>query len=136
MKANLKKRKSDKWGQGHFGAPRGDRKHNGIDYACLEGSEILSPVDGQVTKHGYPYADDLSFRYVQITNGERKHRIFYVDPILPIGRIIKEGDVIGTAQDLEQRYPEITPHIHYEIMIGDKYLDPENQSLEGESYVS
>ena len=126
MKANLIQRTSDKWGAGYFHAPRGDRKHNGIDYACLAGSKILSPCDGKVTKLGYPYADDLSFRYVQITNGNKNHRVFYIEPTVELGAKIKEGDVIGIAQDLEERYPDITPHIHYEIKSLDgKFENPE-----------
>jgi len=125
MKASLKKRISDKWGQGHFGAPRGSRTHHGIDFHVPHGTEILSPVAGLVTKIGYPYGDDLSFRYIQITSGDLDHRIFYVKPILMVGYHVKEGEVIGLSQDLEERYPEITPHIHYEIKIGGKYINPE-----------
>lgn len=122
----LEKRISDKFGEGHFGAPRGDHTHRGIDYCVPPESQILSPVAGEITKQGYPYGDDLSFRYVQITDKVGKqHRIFYCEPILPIGRTVKEGTVIGFSQDLTERYPGITPHIHYEVMVEEKYLDPE-----------
>jgi murein DD-endopeptidase MepM/ murein hydrolase activator NlpD len=122
----LKKRTSDKWGEGYFGAPRGDRTHNGIDYECPPECQILSPVDGKITKHGYPYGDDLTFRYVQITTKDGyDHRLFYVEPILPIGRIVKKDTVIGFAQDLNERYPDITPHIHYEVKHEGNYLNPE-----------
>ena len=122
----LGKRETDEWGSGYFGAPRGDHTHHGIDYVCDSQVQILSPVMGEITKLGYPYADDLSFRYVQITDkAGLKNRVFYVEPILPIGRTVKEGTVIGFSQDLTERYPGITPHIHYEAMDGKKYLNPE-----------
>ena len=122
----LRKRISDKWGSGHFGAPRGDRTHNGIDYICPKDSPVLSPCDGKVTKLGYAYADDLSFRYIQITNGTKNHRIFYVTPDVELTSEVKEGDIIGLSQDLAGRYPEITPHIHYEIKSLDgKFENPE-----------
>ena len=54
-------RKSDKWGQGHFGAPRGSRKHNGIDIVTQLGTPILSPIEGKVIRISYPYASDMSF---------------------------------------------------------------------------
>lgn len=122
----LQKRGQDKWGSGEFGAPRGNHTHNGIDYCVEPEMQILSPAAGKITKHGYPYADDLSFRYVQITDKDGKnHRVFYCEPILPIGRIVKKDTVIGFSQDLTERYPGITPHIHYEIMEDGKYLNPE-----------
>jgi len=121
----LSKRISDKWGAGHFGAPRGNHTHHGIDYQCPAGSEVLSPCEGEVTKLGYAYPDDLSFRYVQITSDGKDHRIFYVEPSVFIGDAISVDQVIGTAQDLTDRYPDITPHVHHEIKVGDEYIDPE-----------
>lgn len=122
----LEVRGCDKWGCGYFGAPRGDHTHNGIDYVIKPEMQILSPVIGEITKHGYPYADDLSFRYVQITDKDGKdHRILYCEPILPIGRTVKEGTVIGFSQKLTERYPGITPHCHYEIKDKGEYLNPE-----------
>ena len=125
MKANLPKRISDKWGQGHYGAPRGNHTHHGIDYICLVGQEIISPVNGKVTKLGYPYGDDLSFRYVQISSSGYNHRIFYISPLVEVGDLVAVNQPIGTSQDLGKRYPEITQHIHYEIMVGETYIDPE-----------
>jgi len=123
----LRKRVTDKWGAGYFGAPRGRRTHNGIDYQCPAGHSVLSPCDGEVTKLGYPYGDDLSFRYIQITDSKGyDHRIFYVSPGQEVGAKIKEGQVIGISQDLEQRYPEITPHIHYECRYKEHYVNPED----------
>lgn len=121
-------RKYDKWGGGHFGAPRGGSTHRGIDIECPVGSMVLSPVIGLVTKFGYCYSDDLSFRYVQITNNDDlRFRFFYVNPLgnLAINDKIKIGDVLGYTQDLGERYKDITPHVHFEIKNQDgEYLDP------------
>lgn len=131
IEIQLRKRHSDKWGAGHFNAPRGNRSHSGIDYLCEPGAVIMSPCDGEVTKLGYPYGDDLSFRYVEITDRHHaRHRLFYVEPSLSVGDHIAEGDHVGEAQDLTKRYdtPEKGPilnHIHYEIMVGKSHVDPE-----------
>lgn len=126
IKTRLRRRMQDRWGLGHFGAPRGDRAHNGQDYCCPPGSDVLSPVDGLITKLGYPYSDDASFRYVQITDlAGRDHRIFYVEPCVWVGQRIHDGDSIGQSQDLNDRYPEISQHIHYEIRYKGEFLDPE-----------
>ncbi len=115
-------------GGGHYGAPRGGREHNGIDYECIPGAEILSPISGMITKHGYAYSDDSTFRYVEITDAnEYRHRIFYVEPEAGLGDQVTTCDVIGTAQNISDRYPGgMTPHVHYEIKTpeGD-HIDPD-----------
>ncbi len=112
----LKLRDTDVHGSGSFGAPRGSRTHKGDDYACPVGSSILAPINGKVTKIGYPYGDDLSFRYVEITVSELRYRVFYVEPIVEVGDIVTRQDVIGHSQKLGDRYNGITEHVHFEIL--------------------
>ncbi len=136
-------RHNDSWGGGKFNDPRGARKHNGIDFEVPAGSLIMAPVSGVVSKLGYPYGDDLSYRYVQITNSKGdKVRIFYVDPRhhLRMGSTAKKGQtIIGKCQDLTKRYPanedhdhHMHNHVHLEIVsrlsAADKkiYIDPTN----------
>ena len=123
-------RGTDPWGSGHYGASRGKRIHLGVDLAAQPESVLLSPVKGTVTKLGYPYSDDLSYRYVEITttNGDR-HRFFYVEPLVVKGQKVKVDDSIGIVQDIRTRYAGgMTPHIHYEIKDDQgTYLDPGNR---------
>ena len=131
--ARLPSRGSDAWGCGDFGASRGSRTHKGIDYACAPGTIIMAPYNGRVTKIGYPYSDDLSYRYVEVTDtGGRKHRVFYVNPLVTIGSDVVAGrSVIGEAQDICARYPDkgngpMTNHVHYEVKVGQReYIDPD-----------
>ena len=132
MKAvtELEKRGCDTWGCGHFGASRGERTHKGIDFKCPPGVQVLSPVKGRVTKLGYCYRDTPVFRYVQITTEDFKdYRVFYCEPVVPEGREVTEETVIGVAQDLGERYPGITPHIHMEVKYKGEYLDPEEEDV-------
>jgi murein DD-endopeptidase MepM/ murein hydrolase activator NlpD len=128
--AILPKRVNDPWGSGEFGASRGSRTHKGIDYACYPGTEITSPVDGVVTKLGYPYGDDLKFRYVEVMSDDgMRHRMFYCEPGVTHGDEIKAGQVVGTSQDISSRYrdeskPPMINHVHYEIL--DEAGDPIN----------
>lgn len=131
IKTILSHRGTDSFGSGEFGASRGSRRHNGIDYATMPGAKILSPVDGEVTKLGYPYSDDLSYRYVEITDVNRlRHRVFYCSPEVMLGTaIVKDHTVIGLAQNIAARYAgrgSMTNHVHYEVMSEQgKYLSPE-----------
>jgi len=120
----LKFREQDSWGSGAFGASRGDRKHNGVDLLCDAHTSIQSSISGKVTKVGYPYADDLSYRYVQVSKGGYDYRIFYVSPSVNEGDVVDVGDLIGMSQDLEKRYEGIPNHVHFEIKHGDEYIDP------------
>lgn len=125
----LSPRGRDGYGSGAFLASRGSRLHNGFDLAAPVGTGILSPVAGTVTKIGYPYADDLSYRYVQILDGRgRRHRVFYVDPLVLVDDTIEVDDLLGTAQDLTTRYNQflMTNHVHYEVKTPTgEFLNPE-----------
>ena len=118
-------RGTDKHGSGHWGASRGRRKHKGVDPAAYAGSVVYSPVIGVVTKLGYPYADDLSYRYVEITDaGGDKHRLFYITPLVVMGEKVTPMREVGIVQDITTRHPGITNHIHYEIKRGPKFIEP------------
>jgi murein DD-endopeptidase MepM/ murein hydrolase activator NlpD len=123
--AILPVRQQDAHGDGMWGASRGSRKHTGVDFACFVGTKITSHVIGQCTKIGYPYGDDLSFKYVEVTDAqEKQHRFFYLKPSLKVGDQVDIGTVLGEVQDLERRYSGITPHCHYEIKRHGNYLNP------------
>ena len=123
-------RKCDKHGCGHYGASRGVRKHNGLDIEAEKGKPVYIPFNGIVTKLGYAYADDLSFRYVEVTSDKYEVRLFYIDPLVRLGQNVFEGDVAGTVQTLKDRYKGITDHVHVELRKNDKLLNPEKFFLE------
>ena len=118
-------RGSDSKGAGYYGAPRGNRKHAGVDFACYPGSKVICQSTGSVTKLGYPYSDDLSFRYVQITTVDGiVERYFYVKPCVEVGDVITPGRVLGTTQKLGSRYLGITEHFHFEVKVDGEHIDP------------
>lgn len=122
----------DPAGDGHFGASRGSRTHSGIDYVCTPGKPVFSPVAGTVTKHGYPYGDDLQWRYIEITDeDDNRHRLFYVEPTAALGEYVLPMEVVGESQDISQRYPGqgMLAHVHYEIKTkeGD-FIHPEGEA--------
>jgi hypothetical protein len=122
IKAILPQRHNDAWGCGDFGAPRGSHTHRGVDYCCYPDTAIQSHVTGKVTKLGYPYSDDYSFRYVEVTDDANlRHRFFYVKPGVEVGDEITEGMTLGWSQDISGRYrdPKKAPmlnHCHYEVL--------------------
>lgn len=132
-------RGQDRWGAGHFGASRGDRKHEGVDYALPVGATVLALTAGRVTRTGYAYSDDMSYRYVEVAD-RHQHRLryFYVAPSVKIADHVLAGDPLGRVQDLGRRYPDITPHVHFEVFEpGGNRIDPAEYArrfgLEGET---
>ncbi len=121
----MSERKCDGYGCGHFGASRGSRPHNGVDLACPPKTLVYSPIAGTVTKVGYPYGDDLSYRYLEISENGYKFRVFYVSPVVKVGQKVSKATIIGEAQGLTRRYSGITPHLHLEIKNADgDFIDP------------
>ncbi len=122
-------RNQDSWGSGAFGAPRGSRKHNGLDISATHGEKIYSPINGKVIRKSFPYATDLKYTGVVI-EGQGVHlgisiKIFYMNPLPSIiGTHIQAGEYIGAAQNLTTKYPKITNHIHLEVKKNGSVLDP------------
>jgi len=115
--------RNDAQGAGEWRTRRGSRLHKGVDFQAIKGSIVKSHVAGKITKLGYPYGDDLSYRYVEITDfAGLRHRFFYVEPFGFEGALIESGSTIGWVQDIAARYPEndnrgaMQNHIHYEVL--------------------
>ena len=121
--------RSDSAGDGAFGASRGMRTHNGVDYLCEPGKFTFSPVDGVVSKLGYCYTNDPKWRYVEVKDDrDNRHRLFYSLPLVSLDEMVTTGQIIGENQDISERYPGqgMRAHIHYEIIdVTGQYMNPE-----------
>ncbi|MEM1142743.1 MAG: M23 family metallopeptidase [Pseudomonadota bacterium] len=121
--------RNDRAGAGYFGAPRGGRKHRGVDYVVTPGNEVLSPVSGTVERLGWAYARDDTWRIVDIRAVDGfLHRVFYVEPMVDAGQEVTRFTVIGLAQDISAFYPDsgMKPHVHYEVINTEgRHIDPE-----------
>jgi hypothetical protein len=121
-------RRADKWGRGVYGASRdhGKKKHKGADYECEPGQDIIAPVGGVIVRESRPYPHpDWFSRYsgLIIENKYMEIRMFYLEPVRSlIGKTVNAGDLVGIAQDISIRYPDMMPHIHLEIMSADPEL--------------
>lgn len=128
VRCTLPVRIHDAWGNGEYGAKRGDRTHKGIDLAAYPFTIIQSMTPGRVSKLGHVYASDLRYRYVQITLGERDYRYFYVQPLVKVGEWVWTGTVIGRVQDIAGKYTTkekvMINHMHFSIKHNGVHLDP------------
>jgi len=120
-------RRGDRWGNGHYGAGRGGRSHQGVDFVAQPGQEILSPIDGNVVRPAAPYRDDPRFTGIVIDGvgpwAGIQVKLFYVQG--EGSGPIRAGERLGLAQDVRLRYPKITNHIHLEIRAFGRLLSPD-----------
>lgn len=116
VKDNQQFRKCDPFGCGHFGATRGNRKHNGVDVLFAEGEAVKSPIRGVVTRYAYPYASDPSYKGIEIQNEKYTVKMFYLISTVAVGTKINASDIIGKAQNIAQKYGKgMNNHVHLEV---------------------
>ena len=119
----------DPLGDGHFGADRGDHQHEGTDLVAEPGEPVFSPISGVISGVGYAYANDLSFRLVEITGGGKVADLMYVLPLdwVRPGAEVSRGEQVGYAQAVSTRYgAAMLDHIHVELRTeSGELLNPE-----------
>ena len=106
----------DGGGDGAFGASRGSRLHAGRDYLCNPEGNVSSPVEGHVGRIGTCYADDPTYKLVEIQHPLAVIRVLYVDPCVSPGDEVYPGKTIGYAQDIAARYGGgMRNHVHLDV---------------------
>lgn len=120
----------DEQGCGYFNAPRlHSGNHQGVDFVTNPNEQIPVPFDCIVERVAKPYADDnrLSGIYCKGINEHKfdDFKIFYIKPNTKlIGKELKKGANIGTAQDITNKYKGITNHIHLQTYRNGTIINP------------
>jgi hypothetical protein len=110
--------RNDPEGFGHYCAPRGKRKHGGLDFLCKPGQTVVCPISaGKVLREANPY-ETTDYKGLFIQGKHLAIKIFYLDPWPGIIRTsVKRGDPIGIAQDISERYGgKMEAHVHLAII--------------------
>jgi len=110
--------RNDSEGFGHYGAPRGGRRHEGTDFECIPGQVVKCPIDdATVVRSARPYRDDAFYSGVVVENARIRVKMFYCKPFPGlIGKKVRCGQGIAEAQDISKKYSDgMTPHIHLQI---------------------
>ena len=114
--------RNDSEGSGEFGAKRGWRFHESLDFELLDFDElpeqpIYAPISGIILRIVRAYKNDV-YRGVIISDGERMCRVMYFLPTAKIGQSVIAGDQIGIAQDISKRYNgNMKPHIDTRLVV-------------------
>jgi len=115
--------RNDIQGLGHFGAPRGSRKHQGIDFVAVPGMVVKAPISGNV-RSLQVYNGDPTWKGVSITSGDLEVKMFYVAPFANLPKSITRGTLIGSMQNRAATSTGMINHIHVEVWLKGKLQDP------------
>uniref|UniRef100_A0A3Q1D9D1 Leukocyte cell-derived chemotaxin 2 like n=1 Tax=Amphiprion ocellaris TaxID=80972 RepID=A0A3Q1D9D1_AMPOC len=116
---NNSRRTSDGWGEGHYGARRGNRVHQGLDIVCRDGSTVYAPFDVTLDRKVIVYNDPENKKTainegIQMRGEGLCFKLFYVRPDRTSGSVSK-GERIGTMLPMQTVYPGITSHVHVQM---------------------
>ena len=107
------------------------RFHNGIDIAAHSGSPIMATADGCVLYKGY---DELGYGNLVIIDHGHSVKTYYAH-LSSINsrmkRCVKRGEVIGFVGSTGR---STGAHLHYEIRVNNKAVDPQSYILDGRSF--
>ncbi|CAJ1081332.1 neutral ceramidase [Xyrichtys novacula] len=114
---NNRRRTSDSWGAGNYGARRGSRTHQGLDIVCEDGSEVYAPFDVTLNGKLIVYNDPTKAAInsgINLSGEGLCFKLFYVRPDRTSGTV-RKGQRIGVMLPMQSVYPGITSHVHVQL---------------------
>jgi murein DD-endopeptidase MepM/ murein hydrolase activator NlpD len=119
-----------------YGKPRGFTTHAGIDLDAKSGTEVLSPLDGEITDAAIRDNDcggTIAINHGEVGGHETKTRYCHIRKLnVTKGQKVKKGDVIGFSgggMEDEGRGSTSGAHLHFELYKDGKHLDPKEYVL-------
>lgn len=102
------------------------RTHDGVDIKSTIGSNVMAVADGVVTRI---WNDQFMGTCVSIQHSGNAVSIYKnldktISDGLVIGCSVKAGDIIGTVGETAMNEIAQEPHLHYELKVNDKFVDP------------
>ena len=101
--------------------------HRGVDIASAEGHPVVASADGKVVYTGY---DERGYGNLIVIDHGHGLRTFYghlASTLTKAGDFVQRGEEIGLVGSTGK---STGPHLHYEVRIFDKPVNPENYMLD------
>ena len=110
------------------------RSHRGTDYAANTGTRVYTTADGAITRAGWwgGYGQVVEVRHVNGYRTRYAHLSFIAKRIRP-GARVRQGQLIGHVGTTGLA---TGPHLHYELRLKGKALDPYKVNLPSGTPVS
>lgn len=112
-----------------FSQTMGDyRTHMGIDLSCELGQEVMAVADGVIKNI---WNDPFMGTCISIEHtGNAISYYKNLDPVVKegivIGASVSQGDVIGAVGESAMNEISQDPHLHLELKVNDKHVDPKD----------
>lgn len=95
--------------------------HNGTDIAAPEGTPIYAAFNGRVEEIGY---NSVRGNYILLSHGGDTQTLYLhcSEIVAPEGAVVRQGEIIAKIGNTGY---STGPHLHFSILIGGKYCNPE-----------
>ncbi len=106
--------------------------HMGVDFAADSGAEVYAAYDGIIESVTTSY---LSGTTITIDHGEGLKSVYNsIDAADGIaeGKTVKAGQIIGVVTDNNRQEYKDGPHLHFEVLLNGKKVNPANYLLMSE----
>lgn len=104
---------------------RDGRKHKGVDFKAPVGTPVKAPFDGVVARKNWNFRGNGNSIELEEAGGQGRSALFLHLSELPkslqVGQRLKRGEVFAKSGNTGRSF---APHLHYQLMKGDKVLDP------------
>jgi len=108
-------------------------RHTGLDLVAEKGTQVVSTANGRIIEVHFDQTPGGSGSYIFIDHGKGyQTRYSKLESVfLRPGQSVKQGQIIGTVG---QTGTSIAPHLHYEIFLNGKPVDPVSYMVESFSF--
>ena len=100
--------------------------HNGTDLAAPLGTEILCTEDGTVTFAGRDALFGVTVSVLHENGTVTRYCGLNENLNVQAGDLVQRGAVIGTLGDTNEAERAAEPHLHFEVLQNDRYIDPDS----------
>ncbi len=100
--------------------------HNGADLAAPLGTEVLCTEDGTVTSAGADALFGVTVSVLHENGTVTRYCGLNETLCVQAGDVVLRGAVLGTVGDTNEAERAEVPHLHFEVLRNDAYVDPES----------
>ena len=104
---------------------RDGRKHKGVDFKAPVGTPVKATFDGEIVRRNWNFRGNGNSLEIHEAGGKGRNALYLhlseVPKEMQAGVRVKRGQVIAQSGNTGHSF---APHLHYQLMQGDKVIDP------------
>ena len=104
---------------------RDGRKHKGVDFKAPVGTPVKATFEGVVARKNWNFRGNGNSVEIHESGGAGRSALYLhlseLPKTLSVGQRIKKGETFAKSGNTGHSF---APHLHYQLMNGDKVIDP------------